>query len=648
MIKKFKIYKILLIVVSLLIMLYSSQHYNAYVIDSIVQDYLLNDCEVISKYEEDLFQKNIKIDEVRLRPKYKKCENQIEIIDVNYLIANESNIKILKRQKVFKVKIKNYTCLKLNTNIVLNSIGINIDNINCFAQRFDKSFNTTEKLAIFNTSKPRKFRRKYNYTLCLDNTGFYHVKCSNNFNKTFFENVYVTYPSENKHKLDSKKMNVLLLGIDSVSNRHFERVFPLTLSYLRNNQFIIYKRYHSTGANTYPNLLALLSGIIANDCPELNLKKDINDYFDSKFYDSIPFIFNEFKDKLDYATMYQEDMPPWGTFNYGKHGFRFKPTDYYLRPFWLKYYKIKNGLLTCHNGKPMYETFFDVIENFIKNIRRPYFSLSFLTEYTHNYLWIPPELDTFIMNTVEKWNKEGLFENTLVVLFSDHGNRMKSFLYETDLGQKEMYHPFLAIKLPKSLKETKMTENLIKNRDKLTSSFDLYQTLRHFLEINLNQAQKNSNMTKRQLRGTSLFEFISQNRSCYDALVPIQQCGCKSEREISYKNFYAKTKVSINLIIQLVLENVNNITLNYRHQCEEFIMDKMKPIREFFYNNQFLYKFTFFFQPGNALFEAIFNITSTSNIKIIDAVKRKSVYGDQSICIDLHELKNYCYCKKKM
>lgn len=648
MIKKFKICTYALIFVSLLLMLYSSQHYNNYIIDKIAQDYSSNDCEIISRYEEHLFQKNLRFDEAKLKPKYKKCKNKFEIIDIIKLSVNESNIKMLKKQKVFEKNTKDYICLKINNNLRKNSIGINIQNLVCTAQQFDKYLNRSEKFTSLNSSNPRKFLKKYNYTLCLPNSGFYYVKCLNNFSNAVFENVYVIYPTNNEIKSDPKKMNVLLLGIDSVSHRHFERIFSSTLSYLKNNQFIIYKRYHSVGANTYPNLLAMLSGIISNDYPELNLKKDINEHFNSMFYDSIPFIFNEFKDKLGYATMYQEDMPPWGTFNYGKHGFSFKPTDFYLRPYWLKYYKIRNEMLMCHNGKPMYETFFEIIENFIKNIRKPYFSLSFLTEYTHNYLWVSSDFDKYIMDTIEKWNKEGLLDNTLVVLFSDHGNRMKSFLYETDQGQKEMYHPFLALKLPKSFKGTTAEVNLIENHDKLISSFDLYQTLRHFLEINLSQVNYRSNLNKRQLRGTSLFNNIHSNRSCYEALIPIQQCGCKSEKEINYKEFYAKTKVSISLINQLVLENVNNITANYRDQCEEFIMDKMKPISEFFYNNQFLYKFTFFFQPGNALFEAIFNISSVNNLSILDTVKRKSIYGDQSACIDLHEIKNYCYCRKKV
>lgn len=120
------------------------------------------------------------------------------------------------------------------------------------------------------------------------------------------------------------KTNILMIGIDSVSANHFKRVFPRTHGFLSSNfsNNIIFEHLNSVGTNTYPNIIAMLSGILEEDVDE-RLKSEIDWYrdWDSTFHDHLPFIWYEYE-KLGYVTHFQEDDPSIAIFNYYKNGFR--------------------------------------------------------------------------------------------------------------------------------------------------------------------------------------------------------------------------------------------------------------------------------------------------------------------------------------
>lgn len=97
---------------------------------------------------------------------------------------------------------------------------------------------------------------------------------------------------------------------------------------------------------------------------------------------------------------------------------------------------------------------------------------------------IPWQLDEALMRTLQRLDTNGYLDNTLLVVFSDHGNRLKFFAYATEIGKLEKYWPYMSIRLPKSWSTTRYAQNARLNRDKLISFFDIYQTIRHHLFIN--------------------------------------------------------------------------------------------------------------------------------------------------------------------
>ncbi len=57
-------------------------------------------------------------------------------------------------------------------------------------------------------------------------------------------------------------MNVLLIGLDSVSSHHMRRVFPLTYEFLSRNG-VCFTNFNKVAENTFPNHLALFFGMTA-------------------------------------------------------------------------------------------------------------------------------------------------------------------------------------------------------------------------------------------------------------------------------------------------------------------------------------------------------------------------------------------------
>jgi len=162
-----------------------------------------------------------------------------------------------------------------------------------------------------------------------------------------YENVHaILNPEKVRERIDhngsqpgnfSRKLSVLVLGIDSVSRLNFYRAMPKTERYLRETGWIGLKGYNKIGDNTFPNLMAILTGQTPQQAysrckPTVAYKLD-----------NCPFLWHNFRN-AGYVTAYGEDETILNTFNYLKVGFVEPPTDYYLRPYMLaseKLLKIK-------------------------------------------------------------------------------------------------------------------------------------------------------------------------------------------------------------------------------------------------------------------------------------------------------------------
>jgi len=357
--------------------------------------------------------------------------------------------------------------------------------------------------------------------------------------------------------------------------------------------------------------------------------------------------------------MYQEDAPSITLFNSKKKGFRYWPTTFYTYPFWKKYYEIRNGPHMCHNKMSTYLTWLEQIRIFMESAKKkqtPYFSFSFLTELTHDHLAIPRNFDRHLKNFLENLINNGNLDNTLLVVLSDHGNRLHKYSYTTNNGRTERYMPFLSVKLPKKLIGTKYHEIALANKNKLVTLFDVHQTLRHFLYLNTfdttklnvkscqNQFKTNS-IYQRNMRGTSLLNPIQLNRTCSDALISAEFCNCYKKEEIEESIFKKETGHSFNSASLLALDLINNLTSKVRFKCELFKLSQIVSLRKTIFNRENIYTEILILDPGQAWFEVTFKIKDDTLV-VNDVPIRLSAYGSQAKCIDNDAfLPSYCFCK---
>ena len=622
-------------------------------------------------------------------------------------LQSDAKIDIDKVLEVIRYQNETYS-FRINHELIKSSFDFiqNLSNLKCLTQRFDKKLNESEEFEEVEYFDHKiQFDPDRNFQIDLkDQYGYYYFYCS--YEKKFlFDYVYNLMPS-NMSKLidkrimfknhidrfvknlnidsfeqvkmfqnefinddcyskkDDEKMNVLILGIDSISFNHFRRVLPLTFEYLEKTG-IIYDHFNSLGTNTYPNIVAMMSGIVDYDINEYNVSGEIQYYrkFDqTSYHDHLPFIWNEYE-KLGYVTHYQEDKPPIAIFNYLKNGFRYWPTSLYGRGFWVKYYQIRNGPDKCHYKKPTYVTWFNQIKSFVENMnssknKKPFFSFNFLTEYTHSHLALPPDMDRELRDLISSLDSKGYFDNTMFILFTDHGNRLKFYAYATEIGKLERYSPFFSIRLPKKFQSTRYYRNALKNKNKLFSFHDVHQTLRQFLYLNKYGAQNDEEKCNekfrinipndRNYRGISLFEEIPMNRSCKDALIPNVCCNCFSRKNLTEQELVTETGSTFDQVAKMILVKLNDITKNERNKCMEFKLEKIASIKKMIVNNIVVYTCVLVAQPGDAWFETNLKLSSHNLKKKILNIhglpSRLSAYGNQSHCVNDPILVNYCFC----
>ena len=127
-----------------------------------------------------------------------------------------------------------------------------------------------------------------------------------------------------KVNVTKPNINVMLLGIDSISRMNFLRHFVRTKKIIDQQGFIPLYGYHKVGDNSFPNILPMFTGHQVVEYYNKSSKNTLK-------FDDVPLMFKDFNQR-GYMTTFIEDMSPYGFFTYGKKGFTKQPTHYYLRP----------------------------------------------------------------------------------------------------------------------------------------------------------------------------------------------------------------------------------------------------------------------------------------------------------------------------
>ncbi|XP_037086787.1 uncharacterized protein LOC119107448 [Pollicipes pollicipes] len=294
--------------------------------------------------------------------------------------------------------------------------------------------------------------------------------------------------SKNRNEIS----NIYLIGIDSVSRLNFKRFLP-KIERLLSDQFngISMLGLNKIGLNTFPNMLALLTGLRI-DQVRLSLGTEP--------IDDLPFIWKEFS-KLGYTTMFNEDLPEIATFNYKKQGFHNTPTDYYLRPLYRaiedsSYVKSRQTL--CIKKRPQIDFQLQWLQDFMTQVNTRQFALLFSSAMSHEGpLTYVSELEDHLHKFLIWYKDTERYNSSIVLFFSDHGMRFGPVM-RTELGGYESRMPFFYVLLPPwyAMRYPQRVRHLRANARRLTTFFDAHATLRHLLAGAAAAAVQHINMVK--------------------------------------------------------------------------------------------------------------------------------------------------------
>ncbi|KAJ3655287.1 hypothetical protein Zmor_014422 [Zophobas morio] len=456
------------------------------------------------------------------------------------------------------------------------------------------------------------------------------------------------------------KFNVLMFGFDSISRNSFIRKLPKSYDYLTKILHgDVLQGYNIIGDGTPQALIPILTGKTELELPDTRKR-----FSNTKFVNSYPFIWNDYKD-AGYVTAFFEDVPELGTFTYRLNGFNETPTDHYMRPYYLASLgERRKWPKLCAGEIPRHQVMLNQIKNFFTVYKqKPKFLFGFHGELSHDDYNLVGVADDDLYQFLQYLNHSGILEDTILIIMADHGHRFAE-IRNTLQGKQEERLPFFSFTFPRNFKDhfKQAYENFRKNIDKLSTPFDVHATLKSIVNLNDIGVADISN------RAVSLFTKIPSERSCAHAYIEPHWCACLDWEKISVSAPVTQR------IANVLISTLNNYTESHRHLCEVLSLSKVEWVMKMAPNENLvkfnknadldgfvadlsakmtlksdLYQIKVILVPGNSIFEAsvsYFIEQDEFSVKMSD-ISRINMYGKQARCIenDYPHLRKYCYCK---
>ncbi|XP_048776650.2 uncharacterized protein LOC125680888 [Ostrea edulis] len=536
------------------------------------------------------------------------------------------------------VEIKS-NCLKINREVVKKS-------------HYKNSFSFCRVHSIFRPrqGKHHDYFRYVNESILTDKqmcfqSNMLRVQCFDNKNVTIYTNFHWIHQNNNsfedicdertKNRKDksniTETLSVLLLGIDSTSRLNSHRFFTKTRHILtRKLNSIEFRGHNIVGMDTFMNVVPLLTGKSIYE-----LKEDGK--FGNTTMDDFHFIWKDYEEN-GYRTLYAEDAAYMSVFDYLKPGFRNFPTHFYNRPWSVAWWYANAP--RCMGGRSEPEAIMEYMTQFVEVYQsKPYFSFAFLSSLTHDSQELSAEMDEIMSKFFNKALESNALNNTIVLFFADHGLRIGSTRW-SDIGSYEVLSPMFFISTPGwfSKKYRTIDRNLRNNAYKLTTVYDIHETLRNILNFS-GQVQNHSSPQ----RGESLFTDVFNTRNCTDVGIPLSMCTCSQYIEIkNFTSVYADHDLSA-----IIISKLNELVKDHTSICAHLSLDKTISVFKAAYGKrQHTYRITIRTLPGKAMFEASVYVDSSRNKLKVGPILRINRYGNQSKCVNDYFLRNYCYCKK--
>ncbi|CAG9818667.1 unnamed protein product [Phaedon cochleariae] len=479
------------------------------------------------------------------------------------------------------------------------------------------------------------------------NLSFPYIKvvCSDKF-KYVYANVHATTIPLHKEKdatntSNRNKFSILLVGIDSMSKSNLIRTMPKTFSYA-NKHFISLRGYNKIGDNTFPNLMALMTGYSKEQLDVFcNMSVKLN---------NCRFIWDAFKDS-GYVTAYAEDECDINTFNYDRPGFSAPPTDFYYHPYILASEKLpvkkRYERTFCSGPETSGERILNAARDFAVSFKGvPSFGLFWMNSFSHENVNLPGAMDEPVLRFLSDPGTLYAWNDTILVFFSDHGFRFGDIRH-THSGWLEERLPFIYFGFPSTFIESfpERYEIFLQNSNRLTTPYDVFNTFQEILKIGNEShvAVRSEGCPKCQ----SLFKKVPENRTCEDASIEQHWCTCTGHHYVSPKN------ALVVLVAQFIVDEINEIvnTASKSYLCDVLTIEKIitAGMSDSYVDekNETVRYFLIMIETNpNAMFEAtVKSYIGVDKYELMGEISRIDRYADVSRCIQNGSLKKYCYCK---
>jgi hypothetical protein len=233
-----------------------------------------------------------------------------------------------------------------------------------------------------------------------------------------------------------------------------------------------------------------------------------------------------------YVTYYSEDEVYNGAITHRLQGFCKPPIDHYLLPLWYAGLNKMTSLYRkvaefgtyikghCLGSQAIYNVSFNAVQSFFEAYpNTPKFGFQFNADFCHhesfNFISL---VEDRLLNFLKLMKDKNYLNNTLLILFGDHGLRY-GFVRSSIIGRMEERLPFLSLTFPPWFQYSypELYANLRRNAEVLTSHFDLHATLQHLLTY-----PKEPHGLP---HGKSLLTNIGW-RTCEQTGIPFHYCPC--------------------------------------------------------------------------------------------------------------------------
>lgn len=346
-----------------------------------------------------------------------------------------------------------------------------------------------------------------------------------------------TLIKEREKIIKKKKLlykNILILFLDTLSRAHFHRKFPKTIKFLnkfskyetneskKNMTIFQYFKYNSLFTYTDPNLKAAYYGA----------KNDGSGIHFSNFFKNNGYIIGRVNAFCEKESVFDEKNDTkflHGTWDH--EGLSLGCIKGFYDRFLVS--RLSSLIKKCLFGKDLNEHSLDYLKSFWEAYIEQYKLFLYQTLDGHEPTGqLIGYFDEILYNFINEFYSKGWLNDTIIILFSDHGQHLSGPLYLFDsqdfFFERSLPTLFMILPNDKRLYKNNLYEKIKANQQTFITPFDIYNTLVHLAFGEVNKMYKKFSVP---YGGSLLTELNYKERYCqspiYQSQIYLQSCFCK-------------------------------------------------------------------------------------------------------------------------